>query len=89
MNAILAYDVSGLVVSLGLDTYEGDSVAVNRGGFKLKGLDYFEIGKCMGTFLKGKNIPILFVQEGGYKMDVVGEAAAHVVGGFAIGAGGD
>mmetsp|Transcript_7451 Transcript_7451/g.16012 ORF Transcript_7451/g.16012 Transcript_7451/m.16012 type:complete len:432 (+) Transcript_7451:175-1470(+) len=89
MNAILAYDVCGLVVSLGLDTYEGDSVAVNRGGFKLSGLDYLEIGKCMGKFMKGKNIPIVFVQEGGYKMDVVGEAAAHVVGGFAVGAGGD
>ena len=88
MKAIVDYDVAGLVISLGLDTHEGDSVAVNKGGFKLSGKDYYHIGKCMGAFFEGKIIPTVFVQEGGYKMDVVGEAAAHVVGGFAVGAGG-
>mmetsp|Transcript_4286 Transcript_4286/g.9575 ORF Transcript_4286/g.9575 Transcript_4286/m.9575 type:complete len:424 (+) Transcript_4286:104-1375(+) len=87
MTAIVEFDVSGLVISLGLDTYEGDSVAVNRAGFKLSGNDYHEMGLCMGQFMKGRNVPTVFVQEGGYKMDVVGQAAAGVVGGFSVGAG--
>lgn len=90
MGAIVKFDASALVVSLGLDTHEGDSVAVNGGGFKLKGKDYFELGMCIGRHIAmaGKHIPCVFVQEGGYKMDTVGYAAADVVGGFAIGASG-
>ncbi|KAL3792882.1 hypothetical protein HJC23_004807 [Cyclotella cryptica] len=88
MKAIVEFDVAGLVVSLGLDTYEGDSVAVNRAGFKLSGNDYYEMGLLMGKCMMGKNIPTVFVQEGGYKMDVVGVAAAKVVGGYATGAAG-
>lgn len=86
MSAIVEFDAAALVVSLGLDTYEGDSVAVNRGGFKLKGKDYYAMGLCMGQYMVGKNIPCVFVQEGGYKMDTVGDAAADVVCGFALGA---
>jgi acetoin utilization deacetylase AcuC-like enzyme len=71
---------------MGLDTYDGDAVAVSQGGFKLSGNDYYEIGKFMGSYVKDKFIPTVFVQEGGYKMDVVGEAAADVVGGFSAGA---
>ena len=67
---------------------EQDSVAVNRAGFKLSGNDYYEMGLLMGKCMMGKNIPTVFVQEGGYKMDVVGVAAANVVGGFASGAAG-
>ncbi|KAL3771396.1 hypothetical protein ACHAWU_004669 [Discostella pseudostelligera] len=85
MSAIVQFDPHALVVSLGLDTYDGDNVAVNRGGFKLKGTDYYEMGKFMGKFMKGRNVPCVFVQEGGYKMDVVGDAAADVVGGYAVG----
>lgn len=86
MEAIMDFGVGGLVVSMGLDTYEGDSVAVSKGGFKLSGADYHEMGKFIGSFLKNKEVPTIFVQEGGYKMDVIGEAAADVVGGFSKGA---
>ena len=85
MNAIMEFDVGGLVVSMGLDTYEGDSVSVRKGGFKLRGNDYVELGKTMGRYMKDSFIPTVFVQEGGYKMDVVGEAAADVLGGFSEG----
>lgn len=44
------------------------------------------MGLAMGSFMKGKNVPTVFVQEGGYKMDTIGMAAANVVGGFAAGA---
>ena len=60
-------------------------MAVNRAGFKLNGNDYYEMGLLMGRYMKGKDIPIVFVQEGGYKMDTVGMAAANVVGGFTAG----
>ena len=86
MNAIMKFDPAALVISLGLDTYLNDAVAVNRGGFKLKGDDYYEMGLFMGKYLKNKNMPCVFVQEGGYKMDTIGDAAADVLGGFAIGA---
>lgn len=41
----------------------------------------------MGAFTAGKHIPTVFVQEGGYKMDTIGLAAANVVGGYAAGTG--
>ena len=44
------------------------------------------MGLLMGSFMKGSDIPTVFVQEGGYKMDTVGLAAAHAVGGYADGA---
>lgn len=86
MKAIMEFGVGGLVVSMGLDTYDGDSVSVSKGGFKLSGDDYFQLGKVMGSYVKDQLIPTVFVQEGGYKMDVVGEAAADVLGGFSKGA---
>ena len=89
MEAIIKFEPQALVVSLGLDTHEGDAVAVNRGGFQLSGRDYYEMGMYIGKCMIGKNVPCVFVQEGGYKMDVVGDAAADVVGGYAIAVGGD
>jgi len=83
MSAIVEFDPAAFVVSLGLDTYEGDAVAVNRGGFKLKGGDYYAMGSCMREYMADMNIPCVFVQEGGYKMDTVGDAAADLVRGFA------
>ena len=59
---------------------------MNRAGFKLSGNDYYEMGLAMGKVMLGKNIPTVFVQEGGYKMDVVGMAASNVVRGYATGA---
>ncbi|KAL3809739.1 hypothetical protein ACHAXA_009241 [Cyclostephanos tholiformis] len=89
MLAITKFEPSALVVSLGLDTHDGDAVAVNRGGFTLSGRDYYEMGRLMGSYMSGKDVPCVFVQEGGYKMDVVGDAAADVVGGYAAGVGGE
>ena len=84
METISKFEPRALVISLGLDTYAGDAVAVNRGGFQLSGDDYFKMGVYIGKCMMDKNVPCVFVQEGGYKMDVVGDAAADVVGGYAI-----
>ena len=90
MSAISDFNPAALVVSMGLDTYEGDKVAVNRGGFKLKGHDYFNVGSIIARYMAGKHVPCVFIQEGGYKMDTIGSAASEVVNGysFTIGAGG-
>jgi hypothetical protein len=39
--------------------------------------------------MAGKHVPCVFVQEGGYKMDVVGNAAVDVIGGYAVGVSGE
>ena len=91
MSAISEFNPAALVVSMGLDTYEGDKVAVNRGGFKLKDHDYFNLGSIIARYnMAGKHAPCVFIQEGGYKMDTIGSAASEVLNGysFTIGAGG-
>ena len=83
MQAIQEFGAEALVVSLGLDTLGGDPVTLRRAGFHLKkSPDYWEMGKLIGSHANN-DIPCLFVQEGGYKMDDLGEAAADVVAGFA------
>ncbi len=72
-----------MVVSLGLDTYENDPCTIRRAGFNLSGKDYWEMGQLIGEKLG--DMPVVFVQEGGYRMDVVGTAAADIVVGFCSG----
>lgn len=74
------FEAQALVVSLGLDTYEDDPCTIRRAGFKLKGDDYWEMGQTIRA--KVGDTPTVFVQEGGYRMDKVGKAAADVVLGF-------
>ena len=82
VNTIRDFGAQALVVSLGLDTLEGDPVTLRRAGFRLqKSPDYWEMGSLIGSTLD-KDIPCLFIQEGGYKMNELGEAAADVVAGF-------
>jgi len=40
------------------------------------------MGRHIGRYFAGNRIPTVFVQEGGYKMDAVGEAATNVVLGY-------
>ena len=75
MSKISNFGAEALVVSLGLDTHEGDPCAIRRAGFKLKGDDYKEMGKIIGK----NDIPTIFIQEGGYKLDKVPEAVANVL----------
>ena len=76
------FQANALVVSLGLDTYDGDTVAVRRAGFHLKGDDYKQMGNIIGS-MSPKGIPIVVIQEGGYLMSAVGQAASDVVAGIA------
>ena len=82
MDAItIGFRAKGLIVSLGLDTYDGDGVSVRRAGFHLSGDDYKKMGALIGSKVP-KGVPTVFIQEGGYKMDVVGDAAADFVASF-------
>lgn len=79
------FGAEALVVSMGLDTLKDDPCAIRRAGFLLQGNDYWEMGQAIGNAIHqgvGRMIPTVFLQEGGYKMDQIGDAAANVVTGY-------
>jgi len=63
-----------LVVSLGVDTFEGDPIS----GFRLRSDDYLR----MGEDLARAGLPTVFVFEGGYAVAEVGVNAVNVLEGF-------
>ena len=69
---LMAADV--VIVSLGLDTYIEDPIA----GFRLQSADYL----AMGAKLAGLGKPVLFMLEGGYCFDILGELVVNVLDGF-------
>jgi len=77
LQGIAASGAEALVVSLGVDTFEGDPVA----GFRLKSEDYLRIGED----LAGAGLPTVFVFEGGYAVAEVGVNAVNLLQGFAQG----
>lgn len=74
LDRITAYSPDVLVVSLGVDTYDGDPV----GGFTLQTLDYVDIGNRLSRL----DLPTHFVMEGGYAMNALGRNVANVITGF-------
>jgi acetoin utilization deacetylase AcuC-like enzyme len=78
LRRIQAFRPKCLVVSLGLDTYQGDPCAIRRAGFNMAGADYVKMGEVLAE-MTDPSIPTYFVQEGGYRMDAVGTAACDVV----------
>jgi len=74
LRAIRTFGAQGLVVSLGVDTFEGDPIS----GFGLRSGDYLR----MGEDLAAAGLPALFVFEGGYAVAEVGVNAVNVLDGF-------
>ena len=74
LQAIAAFDAQALVVSLGVDTFEGDPIS----GFGLTSADYL----LLGQDIAGAALPTVFVFEGGYAVDEVGVNTANVIEGF-------
>ena len=74
--------ISALIVSLGLDTYDGDPVAVPGAGFCLVDEDYRKMGNVIGKWSRDHSIPVLFLQEGGYMMHKAGDIVTNILGGF-------
>ena len=74
LAGIAKFGADVLVVSLGMDTYEGDPIS----GFTLKTDDYLRIGERLAK----AGLPTVFVFEGGYAVDEVGVNAVNVLQGF-------
>lgn len=71
---IAAYAPDVLVISLGVDTYEGDPIS----RFRLRTEHYPLIGERIGRL----GMPTLFVMEGGYAVEAIGVNAVGVLEGF-------
>jgi len=74
LRGVARFRADALVVSLGLDTFDGDPVA----GFKLQSEDYLQVGAAIA----GAGLPTVFVFEGGYAVAAVGRNAVNVLEGF-------
>jgi acetoin utilization deacetylase AcuC-like enzyme len=74
LAGIARFGADALVVSLGMDTFEGDPIS----GFKLTTQDYLRLGERLAR----AGLPTVFVFEGGYAVDAVGVNAVNVLQGF-------
>ena len=74
LGKIRDYDPDIVVVSLGVDTFIGDPIS----NFRLKTDDY----SGYGGMIAGLGKPTLFVMEGGYNLEHIGENVANVLEGF-------
>ena len=74
LRGIAGFRPGALVVSLGLDTFEGDPIA----GFTLATPDYLRVGEDLAR----AGLPTAFVFEGGYAVAEVGTNAVNVLDGF-------
>jgi acetoin utilization deacetylase AcuC-like enzyme len=73
-DALRHYAPDALVVSLGVDTFEGDPIS----HFRLTSDDFTRIGEAIAQV----RTPTLFVMEGGYMVDEIGINAVNVLQGF-------
>lgn len=74
LERLRGFAPDGLVVSLGVDTFEGDPIS----RFRLQAQDYPKLGRM----IRGLGVPTLFVMEGGYALEALGANVAAVLGGF-------
>ena len=68
------FGAQALVVSLGVDTFEGDPIS----GFRLRSDDYLQVGRDIAS----ANLATVFVFEGGYAVEEVGVNTVNVLEGF-------
>lgn len=74
LSRIAGFRADALVVSVGVDTYEGDPLTF----FRLTGDDFTRMGERLGQV----GLPTLFVMEGGYDVAHIGHNAVNVLQGF-------
>ena len=74
LGAVRRSGAEALVVSLGVDTFDGDPIS----GFRLAAGDYLRVGEALAR----AGLPTVFVFEGGYAVARVGELTANVLEGF-------
>jgi len=71
LAALRGFNAQALVVSLGVDTYQGDPIS----GFGLGSDDFTRIGETIAAM----RLPTVFVFEGGYAVEPVGVNVANVL----------
>ncbi|MCG2591423.1 histone deacetylase family protein [Ramlibacter sp. XY19] len=74
LAAIRGFGAEAIVLSLGVDTFEGDPIS----GFGLRSDDYLRVGEALAR----TGLPMLFVFEGGYAVAEVGRNTVNVLEGF-------
>ena len=74
LEAIQTFGASAVIVSLGVDTFEGDPIS----RFLLRSDDYFAVGQQIASL----HLPTVFVMEGGYAVAEVGVNVVNVLEGF-------
>ena len=74
LTSVAKFKPDALVVSLGVDTFEGDPIS----HFKLKTSDY----PAMGEAIARLKLPTLFAMEGGYAVAEIGDNVVGVLQGF-------
>ena len=74
LQRVSAFGAQAMVVSLGLDTFEGDPIS----GFQLRSEDFLRLGEDLAA----AGLPTVFVFEGGYAVEELGVNAVNVLEGF-------
>lgn len=74
INKVKIYDPDVVLVSLGVDTFKDDPISK----FRFNQEDYLKMGHMLIQLDK----PTLFVMEGGYKIETIGENVVNVLLGF-------
>jgi acetoin utilization deacetylase AcuC-like enzyme len=74
LERVRSFGAQALVVSLGVDTFEGDPIS----GFQLRSEDYLTVGRDIAS----AGLPTVFVFEGGYAVEEVGVNTVNVLEGF-------
>jgi len=74
LQSIHDFDAKYLIVSLGTDTHRLDPIS----GFALETENFAMIGKAIA----GLNLPTVFIMEGGYATQVLGESVWQTLNGF-------
>ena len=74
LGKIAGFSPDALVVSLGVDTFDGDPISF----FRLRSDDFTDYGARIGRL----GLPTLFVMEGGYAVAEIGINAVNVLEGF-------
>ncbi|MBC7704133.1 MAG: histone deacetylase family protein [Rhodoferax sp.] len=79
LQRVSAFGAQAMVVSLGLDTFEGDPIS----GFQLRSEDFLRVGEDIAR----AGLPTVFVFEGGYAVDALGTNTVNVLEAFLQSAG--
>ena len=74
LDVVAGFSPDALVVSLGVDTFEGDPISA----FRLGAQHYPLVGRRMAEL----KLPTVFVQEGGYAVEAIGTNVTGVLEGF-------